>query len=338
MLKKCFFLIDFLLLVSLTISNTNIPATIMDTMMNVSTSKELFKIFDFIFQKNYDMSTQLARDRYATFKKHLQMMKQSTLSHQIGFSEYFDLTDEEFKDNLNMILETKSETVNIKPSIGNSGVFPAVSWHKHPCATNSFEKGGSDSFSTTIGIVAAIEIRRCLKNNNKSLGLSIQQIIDCTPKANDFPTSYELYTYNIGLANASDYPYTNVKGTCKDSKIKTPYRTFSWEFSPHMWDYMALDIDTIYAALVRGPIVVSFNFYQGLSTYKSGILNPPSSNNRCSYYWHGVVVGYGVENKVEYWVVKGYNGFSWGENGYFRLIRKDSTMNWGISCGYSRPI
>ena len=65
-------------------------------------------------------------------------------------------------------------------------------------------------------------------------------------------------------------------------------------------------------------------------SYTGGILDASACYTELN---HGVlIVGYGVDNGVKYWNVKNSWSASWGEHGYIRILRSDSTNDPGI-CG-----
>jgi C1A family cysteine protease len=87
------------------------------------------------------------------------------------------------------------------------------------------------------------------------------------------------------------------------------------------------------SAVAKQPISIAieadtkyFQFYSG------GIL---TSSNCGTQLDHAVlIVGYGIESGQKYWLVKNSWSSSWGESGYVRISRTDSTNDEGI-CGIS---
>ncbi|KAI5741226.1 hypothetical protein M8J76_011606 [Diaphorina citri] len=73
----------------------------------------------------------------------------------------------------------------------------------------------------------------------------------------------------------------------------------------------------------KGPVVVNLT-PNGLTVYKKGILRQKDTKclKNSNYIYHSVVlVGYGEEGGVKYWIGKNSWGKKWGENGYFRIER-----------------
>ena len=79
------------------------------------------------------------------------------------------------------------------------------------------------------------------------------------------------------------------------------------------------DVDAIKTELMtNGPIEVAFTVYEDFMTYKSGIYQHVEGGYLGG---HAVkLVGWGVEDGIEYWKIANSWNETWGEDGYFRII------------------
>jgi C1A family cysteine protease len=90
-------------------------------------------------------------------------------------------------------------------------------------------------------------------------------------------------------------------------------------------------------AVAKTPITVLLDAEENVfQSYKSGIISDSSCGTSLD---HAVLlIGYGEENSKKYWLLRNSWGSSWGEKGYFRIIKKDNDNTAGICGVQSAPV
>lgn len=69
----------------------------------------------------------------------------------------------------------------------------------------------------------------------------------------------------------------------------------------------------------NGPVTAAFSVYSDFVVYKSGVYQRHSKDLLGA---HAIrILGWGVENKVPYWLVANSWNSDWGDNGYFKIRR-----------------
>merc|ERR1711920_216291 len=138
----------------------------------------------------------------------------------------------------------------------------------------------------------------------KLVSLSEQELVDCDAATGDegcsggLPSNAfkDVIENKIGLETESAYPYTAQNGKCQASSSKEVAFIGGWK---------AIGINA-------GPM----QFYSGGISKPWKILCNPKKLD------HGVaIVGFGEESGVKYWTIRNSWGPSWGEKGYYRIIR-----------------
>ena len=87
----------------------------------------------------------------------------------------------------------------------------------------------------------------------------------------------------------------------------------------------------------KGPVSVAFEVVADFRFYSHGVYTSEECKSGPSDVNHAVLlVGYGEENGIPYWLIKNSWGSSWGEEGYFKIERGKNMC--GIATCASFPV
>ena len=280
----------------------------------VYTSIEEFDSKYEIFEKNFIAITEMKF-----------MHTPESSSFEFGVSPFMDLSPAEFKSKyLNLKVKDLKKAIflnrnNVLTSKAKDAPV-AHDWRQQGAVTTVKDQGGCGScwaFSST----GNIEGQYFLKTK-KLQRFSEQQLLDCDKvdqgcNGGLMESAFKHLRENGGLQGEEDYSYSGTVDECKFDITKAKAQIMGFSFAKN-----ADEKEIAQMLYETGPLSIALNA-STLQFYSSGVYNP-SSQDECDPAGlnHGVLlVGYGNDASIDYWIVKNSWGPMWGESGYFRIVR-----------------
>ena len=258
---------------------------------------------------------------------------------------FADMTWEVFQKSVLMAPQDCSATMGRESvTLQNREKLPLeVDWREKGVVTEVKSQGRCGScwtFSTT----GAIEAHHAIKYGMwRTSLLSEQQLIDCAGPFDNKGCSgglpshaFEYVRYSKGLSEEFSYAYEGKDDKCRyapgvNSTIvgATVYRSFNVTEG---------DEDSIMEIVAtKGPVSIAFQVVNDFRLYHSGVYSSSQCRNGSQDVNHAVlIVGYGTEQGVPYWLIKNSWGPKWGEEGYFKMERGKNMC--GLAACASYPL
>ena len=303
-----------------------------------------FVSFQSRFKKIYPSETELQK-RFQIFKENVITIFQHNLekkeNYTMGINQFTDMTSTEFEKNVihsGFISTTESPSLRGKSKCSQYSyqqikVPSSIDWRELGAVTPVKDQGQCGScwsFSATGAMEGAWSIA-----TGNLVSLSEEQLVDCSKRYGNLGCNGGLmdnafqYAIDNGMCVESDYPYTASTGSSGSCKSTCEPEVTVKDCA----DVPANNQLALKEAVSFGPVSIAIEADTRIfQSYSSGVITSSSCGTDLD---HGVlIVGYGTEpeTQIDYWLVKNSWSSTWGDEGYVKIERSDSTNDIGI-CG-----
>ena len=295
---------------------------------------ELFNGFIERFEKKYPTLEDF-ESRFSIFRSNVKTIISHNMDPQhnftLGVNAFTDLSPQEFKEKYigGFVGVTKSSCKAFTST--NAPAGETLDWTTKGGVTpvkNQGQCGSCWSFSATGAMEGAWFV-----HSGKLVSLSEEQLVECSKRYGNLACNGGMmdnafqYAIDNGMCSEAAYPYTSgagAVGTCKTTCQVVVTMSSCADVAPN-------NQVVLKTAVSMAPVSIAIEADTAVfQSYSGGVITSTKCGTTLD---HGVLIaGYGVDNGIKYWLVKNSWGVDWGENGYVKIERSDSTDDKGI-CG-----
>jgi C1A family cysteine protease len=285
------------------------------------------------FDKSYNSDEVLTR--FKTFRDnsaYIRLHNSLKRNWKLGLNQFSDLSHSEFISLLNL----KPKTQLSSNYVYHDGDYPlSVDWRSKGVVNPSVDQmfcGSCWAFSAIGAIEAALAIKQ-----GKLEVLSKQQLVDCSSAfgnegCNGGWMDYAFkYAMKNDIARESDYKYEGEAKTCRINRINSSKPGFRIKGYVDVAPY---SVQSLAAAVSTQPVSIavdasSWQFYSG------GVIDSDCGSN---LNHATLAVGYSLDPKNAYWIIKNSWGHRWGEDGFLKVAVTEGAGLCGVLTVPSYPI
>jgi C1A family cysteine protease len=312
--------------------------TILDS-FSKGDKKTLFKVYHFIYNKEYQLNSIEGINKYKTFKANLKTIEEHNTSdstYQMGINQLTDMTYSEIQAYYNLVpmtheqVKSKLRQLNMFDEYVDEDETELKVQQKATWDFSQFMQPVRDQKScgscwafTTMAIVEGMWNK--LNAANPLAGwLSTQQLVDCDTGNNGCNGGWYmnalLFLQKTYANYDKDYSYTAKRGACQ-LKMNSPVKVGKFDYS--------YSSGAKWLAIAQtGPTAVAIDANAAFCAYRTGVWDGACATS----INHAVtLIGFGTDatTKKDYYLIRNSWGTGWGEKGHIKMAvnAKTKTCN-----------
>ncbi|XP_046458640.1 ervatamin-B-like [Daphnia pulex] len=298
---------------------------------NGNSDDDAWNAYKFEYKKDYSSSSEDDIHK-AIFLAHRQQINQhnsgASLSYRKELNRFSDMWPSEkskylgLKSSMAPSSQLMMKSIHLGHLLGSQQALSVKFDYRSDICMAAVKDQGSCGSCWAFAAVAPIEFNYCKKHKQTPIVLSEQQLVDCDKIDGGCSGGWYTQTWKYikitgGIVRDSKYPYTATQSSCP-----IPFWFFLASARVFMISYIpANDAVTMQVALQKlGPLAVAFAVAESFYSYMDGVYDDTDCDN-LDVNHAMVIVGWGNQNGLDYWIVRNSWGTGWGDSGYVLIQR-----------------